>query len=137
MHPGLTGDAGCSDPALYEEYTGVFEANLMAAALAAEVGMDATFIVKNGRKTRIRYGTLTKIGNKKFLMRLNSCGHNMGTVIHEMAHVSMSGKLISGHPDAFRRQLLILTVAYRGLKSHTEVIEKELGRGHQFSQKIG
>jgi len=116
MPPGLTGDAGCSDPALYEQYIGVFEANLMAAALAAEVGMDATFFVKNGRKTRIRYGTLTKIGNKKFLMRLNSCGHNMGTVIHEMAHVCMSGKLISNHPPAFRKQLRTLTETYKRMR---------------------
>jgi len=112
----LTGDLDCSDDRLYEEYISVHDANLIAAALAEEVGMDAVFFVKNGRKTRVRYGTLTKIGNKKFLMRLNSCGHNMGTVIHEMAHVSMSGKLISGHPPAFRRQLQILTATYNRMK---------------------
>ncbi len=111
----LIGDKNCSDDSLYSIPITIKSANMLANSLALRTGTEAVFFVVSGIKTRRRYGTVKNVGGKMFEIKLNSIGMNVGTLLHEMAHVTSTGKIIEGHPVAFRNRLAILTVMYNNV----------------------
>lgn len=116
----LKGDGDAADPALYKEPISIVEAEQLALRLLSALGIPANVEVVYGRKTRLRYGAILRLKKRgkepaKFNIRLNSIGLNLGTLLHEMAHIGMDGKTISGHPPAFRQQLKILAQEYKKL----------------------
>jgi len=114
MQQLLIGDGNASDDDLYETPITIGEADFMAFTLANAVGIKASFDVKCGRETRRRYGTVRKDGDCAYTITMNSIGKNVGTLLHEMAHVGNDGKVIDGfrHTNSFRHQLKRLTIAY-------------------------
>ena len=116
----LIGDQNASDPSLYNVPITVEEAEQLAFVLLAALNVPAEVKVVYGRKTRKRFGTIRNDGANEnnvqsFLMRLNILGLNVGTVLHELAHIAMDGDLLPGHPKQFRTNLENYTEMFKKL----------------------
>jgi hypothetical protein len=124
----LKGDMDASNDKLYNRFITICDAQLIVDALMEELLYeDCVIRVEFGRDTTRRYGHCKNTGRRVvrmspdvdekregtlFLIRLNSIGMNVGTLLHEMAHISPDGESIHGHPDEFRDNLRMITLCY-------------------------
>lgn len=112
----LKGDKGASDDSLYLKPVAIGEAYMIACVLIRRLHIDAEIFVLKGKKARLKYGTIRSVAHKTYELRLNSCGMNVGTLLHEMAHVAANGEMIEDHGEKFRGQLVKLISEYKKLK---------------------
>lgn len=132
----LVGDRDAADIKLYSKFASIHDAELIASRLFEFFSIQASVFVVNGITARRRRGTMSFVGRNngvpEYKIRLNSKGYNVGTVLHELAHVCLDGSIRSGHDEAFRLRLRVFTATYKALFEGQSSDGGDAGGGKQF-----
>jgi hypothetical protein len=75
-------------------------------------------------------------GRHDFIIQLNSLGLNVGTVLHELAHIDRKGELVEGHPDRFRKGLELYTGMFKKLFPVPDMVADAMETGADWPESV-